>query len=207
MQDNTRVAECWTSVQAKWHRASARWLSRRPLKINSSEPLVSFTFDDFPRSALSTGGTILEHFGFAGTYYSSLGLLGRHGDCGPMFTVEDLNAVLRQGHELGCHTFDHCHSWRTKPSLFEASIIANSLALKELLPGAVFKTFSYPICAPRMLTKRRMRHHFVCCRGGRQTVAHGTVDLDYVSAYFLEKSRHQIAEVKAVIHQNRQARG
>jgi peptidoglycan/xylan/chitin deacetylase (PgdA/CDA1 family) len=44
--------------------------------MRNREPMISFTFDDFPRSALHVAGRILEDHGIAGTYYVSLGLMG-----------------------------------------------------------------------------------------------------------------------------------
>jgi peptidoglycan/xylan/chitin deacetylase (PgdA/CDA1 family) len=201
------VGDTWTRARAKFYRTAARWLCRRPFRIDTAEPLISFTFDDFPKSALLTGGAILHRFGFAGTYYTSLGLMDREEASGAMFSAQDLEALWRQGHELGCHTYDHCHSWRTKSSVFERSILENQRSLGRLLPGAYFPTFSYPISEPRALTKRTVARHYVCARGGGQTYNAGTADLNYLSAYFLEKSRNDSGAVKKMIDSNRQARG
>jgi peptidoglycan/xylan/chitin deacetylase (PgdA/CDA1 family) len=194
-------------VQGRYIRSAASFFFRRPLAIETQLPLISFTFDDFPRSALQTGGAILNRFGLAGTYYTSLGLMGKQAPTGTMFLPEDLNSLLEQGHELGCHTFGHCHSWETKPAVFEESIVANQLALEELIPGASFKTFSYPISPPRPRTKQKAAQHFVCCRGGGQTFNVGSTDLNYLAAYFLEKNRDNPDEAKSLIDQNRRARG
>ena len=92
-------------------------------------PVISFTFDDFPRSALINGGAILREHGFAGTYYASLGLMGTKAPTGEIFMREDLDELIQQGHELACHTFDHYDSWDTAPSEFEASILRNHEAV------------------------------------------------------------------------------
>jgi peptidoglycan/xylan/chitin deacetylase (PgdA/CDA1 family) len=197
----------WERVQGRYIRGAARCFFRRPLVIDTPVPLISFSFDDFPRSALLTGGTVLKRFGLRGTYYTSLGLMGKQGPTGTMFLREDLTALSEQGHELGCHTFGHYHSWKTATSLFESSILENQRVLSALCPGASFKTFSYPISPPRALTKRRVAQHFVCCRGGGQTFNVGTADLNYLAAYFLEQNRDDIDAVKDLIAQNRQARG
>jgi len=194
-------------LQSYYIRSTARFFFRRPSVINAQVPFVSFTFDDFPRSALLTGGAILNRFGLAGTYYASFGLMGKQGACGPIFLPEDLKQLQEQGHELGCHTFGHYDSWKTDPSVFEDSIIENRRALDELIPGASFKTFSYPINPPQARTKRRASQHFLCCRGGGQTSNVGNMDLNYLSAYFLEKSRNNPEAVKELIDQNRRARG
>lgn len=184
-----------------------RLLFRRPFKIQTDVPIISFTFDDFPRSALLAGGAILRRAGLAGTYYASLGLMGKQAPVGTIFSIEDLKAVLAHGHELGCHTFTHCHSWETKPAAFEYSVIANRLALKELLPEASFRTFSYPLSPPRPRTKQRTAPHFVCCRGGGQTFNAGTTDLNYLNSFFLEQAHGNTQVVKYVIDQNQRAHG
>ncbi|MBZ5623491.1 MAG: polysaccharide deacetylase family protein [Acidobacteriia bacterium] len=79
--------------------------------INAQRPLISFTFDDFPRSALHTGGAILNRSGLAGTYYACLGLMGGETATGKLFNADDLKILIDRGHELGCHTYSHCHSW------------------------------------------------------------------------------------------------
>lgn len=201
------LSSFWARVQGRYARTTNRLFFRRPFAISTQVPFISFTFDDFPRSALHTGGAILRSFGLAGTYYASFGLMGKQAPAGAMFVPEDLNALFAQGHELGCHTFGHYDSWKTETGIFEDSIIENKRALSELCPEASFKTFSYPIQPPRIRTKRKVARHFACCRGGGQTFNAGTADLNYLFSYFLEKSRGYPAEVKNLIERNRQDRG
>lgn len=196
-----------TGIQNRYQRFAARSFARRPFSIRTETPLISFTFDDFPRSALFAGGAILQSFGLAGTYYSSLGLMGRQTPTGPIFLAKDLKVLFEQGHELGCHTFSHCHSWDTEPSVFEEAIIQNRDSLHALVPGASFKTFSYPISVPRAQTKQRASKYFACCRCGGQTFNVGETDLNYLSAFFLEKNRDNPEIVKSLIDQNRRVRG
>ena len=201
------VGAPWERVHGYYQRRAAGLLHRRPFVIDTPHPVISFTFDDFPQSALRTGGRILNQFGLAGTYYASLGLTGEDGPTGRIFASQDLARVLEEGHELGCHTFSHCHSWNTPPRDFELSVIENRAALARVVPGAAFRTLSYPISHPRPRTKLRMAQHFLCCRGGGQTINAGTADLNHLSAFFLEKTRGQIDAVKQIIDDNRQARG
>jgi len=127
----------------------ARWFGRNPRQIHAGIPIISFTFDDFPRSALVQGGAILLEQGFTGTYYVSFGLMGQSGPTGDIFSRDDLGEFVRQKHELGCHTFDHCDSWDTRPAEFEASILRNQKTLARELPGLSLKSLSYPISYPR----------------------------------------------------------
>ncbi len=196
-----------TRVQNHLQRVIARSFAKRQFAIHAETPLISFTFDDFPRSALLTGGAILKSFGVAGTYYASFGLMGTEAPTGPIFLPEDLKVLLEQGHELGCHTFGHCHAWDTQPNVFEDAVVKNRQALNQLVPGASFKTFSYPISVPRARTKQRIAKYFACCRCAGQTFNIGNVDLNYLSAFFLEKSRDNPEIIRNVIDENRRARG
>lgn len=200
---------------------ATRVLFRRQLVVRTPVPLISFTFDDFPRSAFLNASAILGRCGILGTYYVSLSLAGKESQMGPMYQIEDLKELARLGHELGCHTFGHCHSWDTPPDIFEKAILDNQQALNEVLPGTAFQTFSYPFSGPRLPVKQVAGRHFLCCRGGGlragrfflrhhaggQTFNSGTTDLNLLCAFFLEQSRENPEVVKRLIDQNAQARG
>jgi len=200
-------SQVWSRIQGRYQRTITKLLFKRSLEIHNTVPYISFTFDDFPRSALYRGGEILIRLGLRATYYASLGLMGTEAPSGTIFVPGDIKELLAEGHELGCHTFAHCHSWETSPRVFEDSIIKNKLALDELVPGTAFSSFAYPISGPRPGTKRRVGRYFRCCRGGGQTFIAGATDLNLLKAYFLEKSRDNPEFVKEVIDRNRRARG
>jgi peptidoglycan/xylan/chitin deacetylase (PgdA/CDA1 family) len=200
---------------------ATRVLFRRQFAVTTDVPLISFTFDDFPRSAFVEAGSILTRYGAVGTYYASLGLMGNRSSMGPMYQFEDLKELVQRGHELGCHTFGHCHSWNTPPDEYEKSIVRNQQALTELLPGRFFETFAYPYSEPRLAVKRVASRYFRSCRGGGlkpgrylhrhaaggQTFNSGVIDLNYLCAFFLEQSRDHPEAVKSLIDQNARARG
>jgi peptidoglycan/xylan/chitin deacetylase (PgdA/CDA1 family) len=169
--------------------------------------LISFTFDDFPRSALFTGGAILARNGLVGTYYVSLGLLGTRSPAGSLFVEEDLHSLVRAGHELGCHTYEHLDSGETSTRTFAKSIERNQRAVARILPGTAFTTFAYPISAPRISSKALIGRHFCCARGGGQSTNVGTADLNYLSAFFLEKAAEDLDPVKELIKYNASRRG
>jgi peptidoglycan/xylan/chitin deacetylase (PgdA/CDA1 family) len=186
-------------VKGRCQRTAARVLGRRLYAMQNKHPLISFTFDDFPRSALFTGGAILEHSNVAGTYYASLGLMGRIAPTGEIFHSGDVGFALERGHELGCHTFSHCHAYDTPSRDFELSILKNQSALQTIVPEAKFRTLSYPISCPRPKTKRRCAKYFSGCRGGGQTWNSGTIDLNNLSAFFIEQSRDNPNAIRKAI--------
>jgi len=197
----------WDRVVGHYRRGLCETFARRDLLMSNRVPLISFSFDDFPSSALQVGGSILRDHGYAGTYYASFGLMNRDSPVGRIFSGADLEELFAQGHELGCHTFAHSHAWKTRPSEFEESILENRRALNRILPEALFKTLSYPISGPRPQTKRRMGRLFACCRGGGQTFNTGTLDRNNVSAFFLERRTGQPDQIKQLIDRNREAGG
>jgi len=201
------LSKIWARAHGRYVRTVTDVLFRRPFKLDTTGPFISFTFDDFPRSSLYTGGEILKKYGLRATYYASLGLMGRENATGKIFLLDDLKELFAQGHELGCHTFAHVHSWNTRPAVFEDSIIKNKRALDELVPGAVFKSFSYPKIGPRPDSKRRASRYFCSCRGGGQTYNAGIADLNLLKAFFLEKTYNNSRIVKEIIDRNCQDHG
>ena len=185
----------------------ARYFFRRPVTLRNSQPLISFTFDDFPVSALTTGGEILTRHGIRGTYYAAFSLMGQDSPVGRIFAPSDLPVLRDQGHELGCHTFAHSHSWITSPNDFDDSITANARALRDLVHDATFRTFSYPLHCPRPRTKLVASTYFDCCRCGGQTFNSGVADLNHLDGYFLEQSGGHFASVRDVIDRNAAANG
>lgn len=195
---------------------------RRMVSLRPKFPIVSFTFDDFPQSAFRVGGEILESYGGRGTYFVSLSLMDREIPAGRAFSKEDLLGAIEGGHELGCHTYAHCHAWETEPSAFERSILENRRTLKSLLPEATFQTLSYPVACPRPGTKRVAGKHFVCCRGGGRALTSGRannrgctdpilnigrVDANNLQSFFLEKSNGDSGAITRLIDINAEKQG
>src|SRR5436853_237558 len=79
----------------------------RRVDARTRHGMISFTFDDFPKSALEIGGAILAASGLRATYYVSVGLAEAAGPMGPMFSWSDLARCQELGHEIGGHTFSH----------------------------------------------------------------------------------------------------
>jgi len=188
-------------------RRLAQLFFRRPLHINTTVPYISFTFDDFPRSALHDGGEILRQYGLKATYYASFGLMGSCQSTGPMFLESDVRMLLQEGHELGSHTYDHSNPSLTDIQKFEKSIHQNQLALVSLIPGAIFRTFAYPISTPRLYLKKRVGEQFDCCRAGGQSYNGRVSDLNLLKAFFLEKTKGGLNEIEQIILKNAKALG
>jgi peptidoglycan/xylan/chitin deacetylase (PgdA/CDA1 family) len=136
------------------HRLALSAAKRRQARILCDEPIVSFTFDDFPRSALDAGGRLLEEHGAHGTYYVSPALLNASNHLGELFHVEDLHSLLLRGHELGSHTFGHVSAKTLSPEDFWKNVEKGKEAIRTLT-GVSPEDFAYPFGA---LTPRIKQH-------------------------------------------------
>jgi len=195
-------------IMGKYHRTLAYGLCRRTYPIVTPVPIISFTFDDAPQTAFTTGGDILASRGARGTYFVSMGLLGSRTESGTIASVDDLRRAAAYGHELGCHTFDHLDTWQTSTGGFVESVVRNRRALAEIFPGGSFKTFAYPKSEPKPTVKRQLQKYFLCCRGGGQTSNVHTADLNLLKAYFLDRrNKVDLDTVRDLIDRNTKLRG
>ncbi|MFZ0317769.1 MAG: polysaccharide deacetylase family protein [Candidatus Sulfotelmatobacter sp.] len=118
-------------------------LYRRPALLRNRKPIVSFTFDDFPRTAYLVGGSILERYGARGTYYAACGLMNGCNELGEQFRSEDVDSLLEKGHELASHTFDHVSCRSVSCAEFCEDVKRGSEAVEEL-SGIRSGNFAYP---------------------------------------------------------------
>lgn len=197
----------WQRFEHRLRRERAEHLARREITVSRDVPMVSFTFDDFPTSALRVAGRMLVERQWRGTYYTSFGLAGTVAPTGQIFELADMAGLIEQGHELGCHTFAHLHAWESAPGEFEASIQENQRFLDEHFPGQSFPTLSYPISCPHPAIKRKAGAHFDACRGGGQTFNANMMDLNHLRSFFLEQVGQRLAPVEKVLDETLGQRG
>src|SRR5215471_724220 len=176
-----------TRATGKIRRLLAAKLSRRVVSVKLSIPIISFTFDDAPKSAFDVGREILKDYGARATYFISLGLVGAETEVGKIASVDDLARALDDGSELGCHTFDHLDAWYSPANVFMESVGRNREALLRIMPGARFMTFAYPKSGAKLSIKPALGKIFACCRGGGQTANVHSADLNLLNACFLDK--------------------
>jgi peptidoglycan/xylan/chitin deacetylase (PgdA/CDA1 family) len=197
-----------TRVSNKWRRTLTSRLGRRNCTLNGVVPYVSFTFDDFPRTALLEGGTILRRHGVRGTYFVSMRLLGQDSPSGVIASADDVNRLLADGHELGCHTFDHLDGRCSTPGEFQRSIAQNQAEVEKLAPGLRLSSFAYPLDGPDLPIKRAVGRLYPVCRGGGQTYNGAVTDLSLLKAYFLDRrNRNDFEAIREVIEDNARDRG
>jgi peptidoglycan/xylan/chitin deacetylase (PgdA/CDA1 family) len=197
------MAQLLTRAINKGRRLAASKLQRRLLTLDGRKPLVSFSFDDAPVSAFELGAPLLEAHGARATYYVSLGLMGMRSELGPIGDAAHVRRAHADGHELGCHTHDHLDAWHCSVGDYIASIDRNREALATLLPEASMRSFAYPKSGAYVAVKSPLQRRFMCCRGGGQTLNSGTIDLNLLSAVFIDRRAGiGLDDVRALIRRN-----
>lgn len=127
----------------------------RSVSLENRGPIVSFSFDDFPRSAAANGAAVLEYFGVRGTYYAAMGLMNTSTELGEQFRCEDLASLLGKGHELASHTFSHL-SCRSVPLCEFRSDVEKGRREIESASGADSGNFAYPFGHVSLRAKRTL---------------------------------------------------
>jgi len=176
------------NLRGKIERRMAR-LGGRRIPLPSDRSIVSFTFDDVPRSACETGAAILEKAGARGTFYVC-GALENAGN-GTMFDVETLRQLNAKGHEIGSHGFAHLDYQSIPIAEVQADIARNDEYFDAAgLPRAT--SFAYPYGCVNPAVKRLCGERFLASRGVESKGNIGSVDLDLVKAVRLYS--HAISE-------------
>lgn len=151
-------------VSGRLQRLPARLLARRPMAIRLNRPIVSITFDDFPRSAATAGKDALEARGWRGTYYASGCYAGVSTHLGRMYDAGDLQRLLRDGHEVGCHTFTHFDAARADAAEVESDVERNAVELASWGHTMPLSTFAFPYGEASPASKKALMGRFRALR-------------------------------------------
>ena len=173
----------WSTAKAKVSNRLARHFRVQPFLLRNEAPMVSFTFDDIPKSAATTGAGMLEDHGVRGTFYVSGGLVGTTSS--PHWTaadVPDIVALHRRGHEIGCHTFSHSRTCDLDAAALTAELEQNRRYLHSVDPSIKIANFAYPYGYGSFGRKQQLKATFQSSRGIVPGVNRGTVDLQFLRA-------------------------
>ncbi len=156
------------------------------LRLRLERPIASFTFDDFAKSAWLTGGKIVEDFGARATFYVS-GALERGTHHGVhTYDEEHLIDLAAQGHDLGCHTYDHIAVTNHPASEIKENLQSNAQYVKRLT-GKEMASFAYPFGLASVRTKRLLAERFKACRGIYPGINAGWTDFSQLNGLCLHQ--------------------
>ncbi len=182
--ENNKPSHWFRAAPAlRLHLLAAKLLKRRLACQITPRPIISFTFDDFPRSALTVGGEILGEYGIRGTYYVAMGLLGKRTAVGEMFDENDLGRMAASGHELACHTLDHTISCDLSVPDLVASCRENQRRIAQVFGEHPADNFSFPEGVVTLSSKMALGSMYTTCRTIEPGVNRDPVDLAFLRSY------------------------
>lgn len=177
----------------KLRRLAARRLARAPLRIETERAIVSFTFDDFPLSAATTGAGILESFGWRGTFFASAGFAGGETHLGKMFETRELLKLHRAGHEIGCHSYAHGDASRVGAQATLADCARNRRCLELMGHEEALTSFAFPYGEASPAAKPALLREYRALRGVQAGINRGVADRGLLKACPLDGGRVGLA--------------
>ena len=158
-------------ISAKIERRLARYYDRRLINVKLKQPLVSFSFDDCPQSALINGARPLEAQQWRATFYIAMGLCGIENHLGKHMGEADIQSAHHHGHEIADHSFSHIDGQKSDIADFLANIDRNQSALNVLnIPPSRNFAYPYGCLTPRL--KRAIAQKFELARGTHNPAPH-----------------------------------
>jgi peptidoglycan/xylan/chitin deacetylase (PgdA/CDA1 family) len=151
-------------------------------QMRNTTPMVSFTFGDLPKSAVTTGAGLLETHGARGTFYVSGGLVGVETSHWAAGDAADVLSLYRRGHEIGCHTFSHRRACDLDVASLADEIMRNRGYFRALDASIEAETFAYPYGYGSFVRKQQLMEQFQTCRSIVPGVNSGDVDLQFLRA-------------------------
>jgi len=172
------MSEALEAVDRLVDRVSNRliWkMAPRTRTVATDVPIVSFTFDDVPDTALTNGATILEKYDALGTFYIAGGIEGRVEPDRTLITREGCLELFRRGHEIGGHTFAH-HRIRALGRGLAEDLDRSARYLSEAGITRPATNFAFPYNAAWPLSRGELGARYHTCRGAGETINRGRVD-------------------------------
>jgi peptidoglycan/xylan/chitin deacetylase (PgdA/CDA1 family) len=194
------------SAPAKLARRLVQWSLAARAMVAPDRPVVSFTFDDFPKSALN-GADVVETAGGRAGFYASTSFLDKTDPMmGEMFDAASLAELAARGHEIGAHTHGHIDCARKTREAVEKDVAANLVALAEAGHSATVSSFAWPYGETSYATKRWAADVFATGRGVSPGVNRGETDRAQLRAVELGASaasrRRALATLDSCIQSN-----
>jgi peptidoglycan/xylan/chitin deacetylase (PgdA/CDA1 family) len=191
--------------KTRLHKLLAECFARRNARRDPGTPIVSFTFDDFPRSALTVGGKMLLDQGWRGTFYGAMGLMETTQNGQRMFTRGNLDSLLDDGHELACHTFSHSSCLSVGTEEFLNICGENRREAATLLAGYQLQNMSFPHGHITLPVKYRLTEYRTC-RTTEWGINSNSLDLGFLRANPMY-SRFAIERLKQLVRMNYEVGG
>lgn len=174
------------SLYGKLRRRASKLMHRKPARLEElARPLLTFSFDDAPLTAATTGADILEAHGYKATYYISAGLMGEDSHFGLYADAAHIKNLSDRGHEIACHTLLHIDCGRATASDIALSVDENQTLIRSLgLPP--LETFAYPYGDVSPQAKKVLKTRYAASRALHHGLITTGTDLNQTPAVGIE---------------------
>ena len=169
-----------------------RAVPRQVMQVPAREPIVSFTFDDVPASALDAGAAILEANGVRGTFYISGGLEGQVEPGRTLIDRAGCRDLAARGHELGCHSFSHHDLRHVAGDALSADLARNAAYLDAVDPRTARRNFAYPYNSGSLGKRALLGRLFRSCRAGGEGINRGPTDPAFLRAVEIRQPQQHV---------------
>lgn len=171
-----------------------RWVS-----MVNERPLVSFTFDGFPKSVVSSAADLLEANGAAGTYYLSRIFNGATVEGIEYYDLGDVERLIEKGHEIGCYTASNLRAPSVSRSELLADLDENARFARDHFGDVRLTSFAFPFGDIDLSTKFLMQARYASCRTTSPGVNHRVTDLGALRAEPLYSNLTSPQKVESLI--------
>jgi peptidoglycan/xylan/chitin deacetylase (PgdA/CDA1 family) len=197
----------WSEAHARVSHRLAMHLRVEPFRLRNDTPMVSFTFDDVPKSAATVGAAVLEAHDATATYYVIGSQVGTSSALWDMVDGDDIVDLHRRGHEIACHSFSHKRACDLDAGTLSSEIARNQHYLRSLDSSIRVENFAYPFGYGSFVRKRQLKTVFKSCRSIVPGVNSGSVDLQFLRAMPLIDRRIDRDGIERVFDQAQDTNG
>lgn len=162
------------------------------MQVPRREPIVSFTFDDVPDSALDAGAAILEADGVRGTFYISGGLEGRVEPDRTLIDLAGCRELALRGHEIGCHSYAHRDLRHVDGDALVEDLSRNARYLDAVDPRPGRRNFAYPFNSGSFGKRAIVARTFRTCRAAGEGINRGPTDPTFLRAVEIRQPQQHV---------------
>ncbi len=186
---------------------AARYFGKRNHKVDLEKPIISFSFDDFPKSAADIGARILEDRDVRGSFYACADFAGKVVNGIPQYDISDLPRLWKAGHEVGCHTASHSPLSKLSAEEANKEFGRNAQFFASLGAARAPTTFAYPFGDVSIASKNYAGRHFSACRGIIAGINTRKTDLNLLKCVSMEPHILSSRSLESWIGETIQKRG
>jgi len=181
---------------------------KKKIHISLNKPIISFSFDDVPYTALKNGVPILDKHDVKATFYIAMGLNSNNNEEDfdeklneRFLSNTEIQLLDKNGHDIACHTYSHymLNSGNANEMVMDSK--KNVQSLQNILQGKKIKHFSYPYGQVSFKAKRLLSNYYKTMRSTRAGINSGNADLNFLLAVSIYSHNFDKEKIISLINQ------